>query len=78
MSINLPQIFASWPTLDGNPPKILGHGGEKFYLPEHTTGSYELAAIAGKIIHLDLRPSHISQLKAETNIVKHHYRKFKI
>lgn len=38
---------AEWPTLDGLPPLLFGHGGEKFYLPEHTTGSYKLAAIEG-------------------------------
>jgi len=41
------KVLANWPTLDGAPTKLFGHGGEKFYLPEHTVGSYELAAIEG-------------------------------
>jgi glycerophosphoryl diester phosphodiesterase len=44
----------AWPTFDGKPPKLLGHGGEKFYLPEHTTGSYELAAITGKKLSIGI------------------------
>lgn len=41
------QEFAKWPTLYGNPPTLMGHCGERFYLPEHTIGAYELAAIEG-------------------------------
>ncbi|OMH82962.1 Glycerophosphodiester phosphodiesterase GDPD5 [Zancudomyces culisetae] len=36
-----------WNTLDGKPSIILGHRGEKAYMPEHTLGSYELAAFEG-------------------------------
>ncbi|XP_021946148.1 glycerophosphodiester phosphodiesterase GDPD5 isoform X2 [Folsomia candida] len=36
-----------WPTLSGDPIKIMAHRGEKVFMPEHTVGSYELASIEG-------------------------------
>ncbi|CAL8079896.1 unnamed protein product [Orchesella dallaii] len=36
-----------WPTKDGSPPKLYGHCGERFLMPEHTVASYEIAAIEG-------------------------------
>ncbi|OLY82520.1 Glycerophosphodiester phosphodiesterase GDPD5 [Smittium mucronatum] len=33
-----------WDTLDGNPTKLLGHRGEKAFMPEHSLGSYHMAA----------------------------------
>jgi glycerophosphoryl diester phosphodiesterase len=38
---------AKWPTLDGKPAKIFGHRGEKAFMPQHTLGSYHMAAIEG-------------------------------
>ncbi|ORX65551.1 PLC-like phosphodiesterase [Basidiobolus meristosporus CBS 931.73] len=36
-----------WKTLDGKPSLVFGHRGEKAIMPEHTLGSYYLAAIEG-------------------------------
>ncbi|KAK9760832.1 hypothetical protein K7432_014740 [Basidiobolus ranarum] len=36
-----------WNTLDGKPSLIFGHRGDKAIMPEHTLGSYHLAAIEG-------------------------------
>ncbi|KAK9708088.1 hypothetical protein K7432_009844 [Basidiobolus ranarum] len=36
-----------WNTLDGKPSLIFGHRGDKAMMPEHTLGSYHLAAIEG-------------------------------
>ncbi|OLY78622.1 Glycerophosphodiester phosphodiesterase GDPD6, partial [Smittium mucronatum] len=33
-----------WNTLDGNPSKLVGHRGEKAFMPEHSLGSYHMAA----------------------------------
>ncbi|ORY01960.1 PLC-like phosphodiesterase [Basidiobolus meristosporus CBS 931.73] len=36
-----------WNTLDGKPSLLFGHRGDKAMMPEHTLGSYHLAAIEG-------------------------------
>lgn len=54
------QAPAKWPTLNGLPPVLFGHGGEKFYLPEHTTGSYWLAAVEG-IFKIKCNNNNITQ-----------------
>ncbi|OLY82507.1 Glycerophosphodiester phosphodiesterase GDPD5 [Smittium mucronatum] len=33
-----------WNTLDGNPSRLVGHRGEKAFMPEHSLGSYHMAA----------------------------------
>ncbi|OLY80217.1 Glycerophosphodiester phosphodiesterase GDPD5 [Smittium mucronatum] len=33
-----------WGTMDGNPTRLVGHRGEKAFMPEHTLGSYHMAA----------------------------------
>ncbi|PVU91259.1 hypothetical protein BB559_004211 [Furculomyces boomerangus] len=34
-----------WNTLDGNPTRLVGHRGEKAFMPEHSLGSYNMAAL---------------------------------
>ncbi|KXN66580.1 PLC-like phosphodiesterase [Conidiobolus coronatus NRRL 28638] len=38
---------AKWPTLDGKPTLVFGHRGDKAVMPQHTIGSYHMAAIEG-------------------------------
>ena len=40
-------VGSSWRTLDGSPPQLYGHRGEKVLMPEHTVPGYELASILG-------------------------------
>ncbi|KAL1924162.1 uncharacterized protein VTP21DRAFT_7197 [Calcarisporiella thermophila] len=45
---HIPDSFEfTWPTLDGKPAALFAHRGEKAIMPEHTLGSYHLAAIEG-------------------------------
>ncbi|KAJ1917568.1 hypothetical protein H4219_003131 [Mycoemilia scoparia] len=44
--IDDPRHFV-WPTLNGQPTKLLGHRGEKAFLPEHTVASYFQAGLEG-------------------------------
>lgn len=46
---------ATWTTLNGQPPLVLGHRGATGYLPEHTLESYRLAvALGADVIEPDL------------------------
>jgi len=45
------------PTLDGNPPLIIGHRGASGYLPEHTLEAYQLAIDQGAEV---IEPDFIS------------------
>ena len=38
---------ATYPTLDGKPPLVIGHRGAPGYVPEHTLESYRLAIALG-------------------------------
>lgn len=46
---------ASFPTLDGQPPKVIGHRGAPGYLPDHTLEGYRSAiALGADFIEPDL------------------------
>ena len=46
---------ATFPTLDGKPPLVIGHRGAPGYVPEHTLESYRLAiALGTDVIEPDL------------------------
>ena len=46
---------ATFPTLDGKPPLVIGHRGAPGYVPEHTLESYRLAiALGADVIEPDL------------------------
>ncbi|OMJ29927.1 Glycerophosphodiester phosphodiesterase GDPD6 [Smittium culicis] len=45
--LSLSSVFADscqWDTLHGNPTKLVAHRGEKAFMPEHSYGSYHMAA----------------------------------
>ncbi|PVU95566.1 hypothetical protein BB561_001732 [Smittium simulii] len=42
---NFAYSRCGWNTIDGNPPSLVGHKGEKAFMPEHTLGSYHMAAL---------------------------------
>jgi glycerophosphoryl diester phosphodiesterase len=71
---------AKWPTLDGKPAKIFGHRGEKAFMPQHTLGSYYMAAIEGAdFVEPDLVATkdghlvcfHDLYIKATTDVENH-------
>ena len=54
----LPPLAAiSLPTLDGEPPLVIGHRGASGYLPEHTLEAYQLAIDQGAEV---IEPDFIS------------------
>lgn len=42
-----PDVLAQQPTLNGQPPLVIGHRGASGYLPEHTLEAYKLAIEMG-------------------------------
>jgi glycerophosphoryl diester phosphodiesterase len=52
---SMSALAASFPTLDGKPPLVVGHRGAPGYVPEHTLESYRLAiAMGADVIEPDL------------------------
>ncbi|KAJ1781077.1 hypothetical protein LPJ67_005638, partial [Coemansia sp. RSA 1938] len=41
------QTKSGWNTLSGRPPVLVGHRGEKAFMPEHSRASYWQAALEG-------------------------------
>ncbi|KAJ2162779.1 hypothetical protein GGF46_000340 [Coemansia sp. RSA 552] len=59
----LSEHSSSWATLDGRRPRLVGHRGEKSFLPEHTLASIWQAALEGAdVIEADLALTRDGQL----------------